>query len=113
MSKETIYRQDLENRFSSAGYFVNKTVNGSITRYVLDDDGTQVSYAESPDPTSAILQLREKMGFGIEIPPLLSVTQRNALTGVVQGQPILVNQGAGVHTRQFHDGTGWKTITHT
>jgi len=111
MFNETIYKNDVENRFPS--YTLNKTVRESIIKYELDDDGTIINFAESPDAGSAIFQLREKMGFGVEIPPLLTETQRNALTGIVTGQPIQTDRGSGIHVQQFYDGTAWKTITHT
>jgi len=111
MPNETIYKHDVENRLSQ--YTLNKTTTGSIVKYVLEDDGTFIAYGESPDAGAAIFQLREKMVGGVEIPPLLTETQRDALTGVIKGQPLLVDRGSGVHVQQFHDGTGWKTITHT
>jgi len=111
MPNETIYKNDMQNRFPT--YSLTKTVTGAITKYELKDGGTVIASAKAGDAGAAIFKLREQMGLGIEIPPLLTETQRNALTGVTKGQPLLVDRGSGVHVQQFHDGTGWKTITHT
>lgn len=111
MTNETIYKHDVENRFPQ--HTLKKTINGSIVKYVLENDGALIAYGESPDAGSAIFQLREKMGLGIEIPPLLTHIQRDNLTDIIQGQPILTKLGTGVHVQSFHDGTAWKTITHT
>lgn len=98
MPNETIYLKDVENRFPS--YVVNKTTNGSITRFELDDDGTLISYAESPDAGAAIFELRKKVVGDMDVLPLLTETQRNALTGEIDGENILNSNTT--HTERFH-----------
>ena len=98
MPNETIYLKDVENRFPS--YTVNKTTNGSIVRYELDDDGTLISYAESPDAGAAIFELRKKVVGDMDVAPLLTESQRDALTGEIDGENILNDDTT--HTERFH-----------
>ena len=118
MPNETIYKFDVENRFPS--YTVNKTTNKSVVRYELDDDGTLISYAESPDAGTAIFELRKKVVGDIDILPKLTQSQRDGLSGQLDGQSILNTDNFNVDTHHgtWYPTTNWiqgpvKTVTTT
>jgi len=115
-----IIKNDLLNRFASHTF--TETADSPTTGRTKIEfkNGSSVVIAEQNYITSdtfkktlMYFRIREELVGEIEIPMVSTETQRDALTGVIKGQPLLVDRGSGVHVRQFHDGTAWKTITHT
>lgn len=115
-----ISKNDLLNRFASHTF--TETADSPTTGRTKIEfkNGSSVVIAEQNFITAdtfkkAVMyfRIREELVGGIEIPLLSTETQRDALTGIIKGQSILVDRGSGVHVQQFHDGTSWKTITHT
>ncbi len=101
MPNAEIYEDDLSNRFPT--YTFNTTVDGSLTTFEALDGATLISTATRASLGLAVYAVRLDLVGGTEIIPLLTTTQRDALTAPLDATLIL---NADTYAMEcFDDGT--------
>jgi len=106
MSNHDLWKDDITNRFSPASLTDLAVGDGYVATAVIGTVTTVSAWRMSK--WDAYLDLRQKLLAGDERPfPRLTTIQRNALTGITQGTPIL---NINSHRAEYWSGIDWLSV---
>jgi hypothetical protein len=98
-----IYKSDLANRFTGGGgYTTTETTRGDLICFQITNGNAH--RAECIERDQAIWNVRVAMVGGTDILPKITTTQRNAATGVQEGQMIWNTTTA---SQEIYIGAAW------
>lgn len=101
-----IYKNDIENRFP--GCTVEETRDGErFTAQFKDGEGKPGDRSRAGNAGDAMFQLRKNLVGDLDILPLQTNSQKNALTNVMRSQKIVVEGSNGVDRLEYYGRSGW------
>lgn len=86
MAHEQLYKDDLATRFPTFTFV--ETAVGGMTKFEAKDGDTVMAEHTKPALSDAVALVREELVGGADVLPTITLTQRNALTGITDGCPI-------------------------
>lgn len=101
-----LYENDLLNRYAS--HTLTKTTDNDVIQWEFKDGSDNiVSRRKGSVGTDEVIlkNIRTNLKIDPSVPPCLTTTERNALTGTIEGQQILNITGDEL---EYYDGSSWK-----